>query len=1086
MDGRQDTCIRLCGVLEVTVGGRRVESALAGGQVRLLVTYLVLNRDRAVPRDELVAAVWDDHVPADPAAALRSLLSRVRGALGEDVLTGRHELRLVLPEGASVDVERARADLECARAAAARSDYADAAMSARAAAAALAERLLPGHDAAWIEEARRELADRRVDALRCLAESGLAIGGSELDAARRAAEAIVAAEPLHETGYRLWMESHARAGDLAAALQVYDRVRCVLRDELGTAPGPELQELHGRLLGGETTVPTRAGIPPPAVLLLRQRDLLVGRERELRRLEESLGSEGAGLVVVTGEPGVGKSMLAAHAALAAHEGGVAVLYGRCDEEATPALRPIVDAFSRYARLAPQRELRAVVRGLGPDVARILPALRYLLEGIDEPPALDREQELSRLFDAIESMLTRLAPAVLVIDDLQWADWLTMMLVRHLVRGLAGERVAILATARTVGADNRAAGLFADLGRERLLVRIELGGLQHGGDVGRLVAAVTGREPPASFSEAARRLTDGNPFFVSELARHVTAAVLADDRWPDVDTLEVPAGVRELISQRVARLSPPTPQVLRAGAVVGREFDAELLELLPELAEADVLDALEHAVAAGLLLETPTEVGRFAFAHALTRAAIVAEIPRLRRARLHRSIGRALEARPTDDPDVRAAELAHHFLAGAAAGDADRAVVHALDTADRAMHRLAFAEAGEVARRAAAVARHGGVDGHAALTAVVTAARALGEAGETDEARILLQAAATNAHGRHPDIESYAKIEDTFTKLWDASSEEWQEMVRIRPGALAVLEERGNHVALARAHELAAFEPWGRCQFHAAELALKRAERHARRAGDSRVRGEILGWLGGALVWGPCPVHDALVQCGRMLDDAEGDPTVLAGLLYARGALEAMAGDIERARASCASGAALLEDLRLTLKRALFSQRAAVVERLAGDAAAAERELRWGYDLLAERGEGAFLASRAADLASVVLAQARDDEAEQLLEVAERGAPSDDPGTQMLCRSTRAVLCARRGDHDSAARLAREAIAVSEGTDSFNGRGAVLMDQAEVLRLAGLVEKAAGCSREATAFFEAKGNLAAVRLARDALVSRTSR
>jgi hypothetical protein len=223
----------------------------------------------------------------------------------------------------------------------------------------------------------------------------------------------------------------------------------------------------------------------------------------------------------------------------------------------------------------------------------------------------------------------------------------------------------------------------------------------------------------------------------------------------------------------------------------------------------------------------------------------------------------------------------------------------------------------------------------------------------------------------------------------------------------------------------------------------------------------------------------------MLADAKNEPAVFAGLLYARGALEAMAGDFGRARASCASGAAVFQELRLTLKRALFSQRAAEVERLAGEPAAAERELRWGYDLLAERGESAFLASRAADLATVVLAQGRDTEAEELVRIAQRNALGDDPGTQMLWRSTRALLSARCGDHDSAARLAREAVAWSEETDSLNGRGAVLLNQAEVLRLAGLVDEAGACSRRAIGFFEAKGNVAASRLARDALVSPTS-
>jgi len=244
----EETRIQLCGRLVVELRGRRVEDSLPGRQGRLLFVYLAANRLRPVTRGQLAAALWPEEAPATADSALSALLSKLRKALGPETLEGRSELRLLLPEGAWIDLEAAREGLHRAESAVARRVWAEAWGPARVAQHVARRDFLPGEDAPWIEDVRRELDELHVRALECVARACLALGGSELDTAERAARDLVRLAPYRESGYRHLMEVLAARGNVAEALQVYEGLRLRLREELGTAPSTPTQELHRRLL----------------------------------------------------------------------------------------------------------------------------------------------------------------------------------------------------------------------------------------------------------------------------------------------------------------------------------------------------------------------------------------------------------------------------------------------------------------------------------------------------------------------------------------------------------------------------------------------------------------------------------------------------------------------------------------------------------------------------------------------------------------------------------------------------------------------------------------------------------------------
>lgn len=240
--------IQICGRVVVQIDGRRVEAGLPGRQGPLLLVYLAANRNRLVSRDELIEALWPDALPPRPESALSVLLSKLRNSLGPASVEGRSQLRLAMPQ-AWIDLEAAAMGVHRAESAVALGDWTGASGPARVALHTANRGILPGVDARWIVELRSRLEDIGLRALACVATSSLRIGGAELPAAERSARSLVKLSPFREAGYGLLMETLTAQGNTAEALQVYDALRCRLRDELGTAPSVELQALHQRLLG---------------------------------------------------------------------------------------------------------------------------------------------------------------------------------------------------------------------------------------------------------------------------------------------------------------------------------------------------------------------------------------------------------------------------------------------------------------------------------------------------------------------------------------------------------------------------------------------------------------------------------------------------------------------------------------------------------------------------------------------------------------------------------------------------------------------------------------------------------------------
>ncbi len=243
------TRIQLCGRLKADVAGRHVTPLLRGRQGRVLLAYLILNRGRPVTRRELIEAIWPEEGPVDPSAALRTQLSHLRQALGTDALAGRDTIEMRLPDGIWIDVEAAERAIRVADSALGAEDWRDAWIHAHIALNIAGRPFLSGFDAPWVEEIRDDMAELELRSREVIARAGIGLGGSELAVAERSARALIRSAPFRETGYLYLMRALVASGNQAEAMRTYDVLRTLLSEELGTAPGAEVQALHRELLG---------------------------------------------------------------------------------------------------------------------------------------------------------------------------------------------------------------------------------------------------------------------------------------------------------------------------------------------------------------------------------------------------------------------------------------------------------------------------------------------------------------------------------------------------------------------------------------------------------------------------------------------------------------------------------------------------------------------------------------------------------------------------------------------------------------------------------------------------------------------
>ncbi|HEX8066026.1 MAG TPA: protein kinase [Thermoleophilaceae bacterium] len=444
--------------------------------------------------------------------------------------------------------------------------------------------------------------------------------------------------------------------------------------------------------------------------------VFVGREAEVERLRASLEDALAGrgrLVMLVGEPGIGKTRTALELVTYSRLRGARVLIGRAHEaEGAPAYWPWVQVARAYIAERGAGELAADMGPGAADIAQVVPELHQVIPDLAEPPTSDPEQARFRLFDSITTFLrnaSRREPLVIVLDDLHWADAPSLLLLEFLARELSGSRLLVIGTYRDVELSRRhpLSHVLAELARESLVERVPLRGLTRA-DVARFIEVTASIRPPDRLVRAVHDETEGNPFFVSE----IVSLLASEDRLgPDTDLSDVlvtiPQGVREVVGRRLDRLSQDCNWVLSAASVVGRQLPVDVLAPVVcdevqsevphragEVSRERLLEVLDEAVAARLV--HPDGPGRYSFSHALVREALYEELGVTRRVRLHRRVGETLERLYGEDPDEHLDELAHHFLE---AQDLDRAVDYSIRAADRAMSLLAYEEAADLFGRA---------------------------------------------------------------------------------------------------------------------------------------------------------------------------------------------------------------------------------------------------------------------------------------------------------------------------------------------------------------------------------------------------
>lgn len=426
-----------------------------------------------------------------------------------------------------------------------------------------------------------------------------------------------------------------------------------------------------------------------------------GRSDELAALDaaakRAVAESRVEVILLAGEPGIGKTTLAAQVARSLHANGAAVLFGHCAEGVAAAYQPWIEAVSHLVEHAPLELLQEHVQSFGGTLARIVPRLATrtgtaVPEGTGEGDQFLLLEDLVRIVESASDSLI-----VVVLDDLQWADVASLQVLRHaLVR--ASFPLLVIGTYRDsdLSRDHPLAQLLADLHREPTVTRVPLRGLDDR-DIFELMQAAAGHELPpegVALAHALYREADGNPFFTGELLRHLyeIGAIAFDESGQyeltiDLDEVGLPGSVRDVVTRRVDRLGDDRAKLLTLASVIGREFDVEVLAELAERDVDSVIDDLEVAATAALVTEQGGALGVFRFEHALIQHTLYQDLSALRRQRLHQRVAEVLEARSgAHAPPV--AELAHHWLAATQPTDVGKALNYARLAGEAAMAALA--------------------------------------------------------------------------------------------------------------------------------------------------------------------------------------------------------------------------------------------------------------------------------------------------------------------------------------------------------------------------------------------------------------
>ncbi len=693
-------------------------------------------------------------------------------------------------------------------------------------------------------------------------------------------------------------------------------------------------------LAAVTAAPTAAAAPVPEAPHPLDRlagGVFVGRVRESEELRGAVEDARAGrgrLVLLTGEPGIGKTRTAGELATYAGLRGCQVLWGRCHESGgAPAYWPWVQILRACLAERDAASLRTALGAGAADIAQVVPEVREHFPDLPPPAATEPEQARFRFFDRMTTFFRAAAgsrPLVLILDDVHWADKPSLLLLQFLAREMDDARVLVVATYRDqdYGREHPLADALGDLARAAVTRRVALTGLCEA-EVARYIEMTAGVVPPPAVVGTVHRETEGNPFFLGEVVRLLSA----EGRLAGVDAREgwgvpVPQGVRAVIARRLAGLSAACNQALAVASAIGREFGVDVLAQVSDLPAAQLTAALEEAVRARVLATVARPVGHYRFAHALLRETVYDDLGATRRTDLHRRLGDVLERVYGAARESHLAELAHHFSAAGPVGDTGKAIDYARRAGDRAVRGLAYEEGARLYEMAlAALERAPAADMGLRGELTLALGEACAHAGESDRARELCRHAAelARATGAADQLARAALGYRTWwvTGLVDAFQVGLlEEALRALPRADSVLRTR----VLARLAAELAFAP-----NDSRRDALSRdALAMARRLGDPATLAYALNCRHLA-AWGPDDLEDRLALATEMVRLAErvGDRDLEARGRHLRVTNLLELGDREALDAEIAAHARLADELRQPLYRWQKTYFAAMQAALAG-------------------------------------------------------------------------------------------------------------------------------------------------------------
>jgi DNA-binding SARP family transcriptional activator len=696
MDAGPGLQIRLLGGFSVRRAGQEIPAPELGGRLgRTLIRILVMRRGTLVPVDVLAEALWPDHQPADPAANVAVLLSRVRRALQNPSLIAAVSGGYLFTAGDSCAVdaelfldraERGRAHLHSRRVDAALKEF-------RAAAELWRGEPLPEDTYSdWSHEYMEQLLRAYIQVLEGGAEAALELGDASL--AETLAARAIAREPLRETGHLLLMRALAASGNQAAALATFDALKLVLAEELAVEPSREASELReqvasGRLAGvlhhRRPSTPAMAAEQPATQLTF------VGRREELETIDAMLSGHGRSAVVVVGVGGSGKSRLLSEAAAGTRLPVLAARAFRAEREqawstARTLFREALSVDPDAVRGIPDAAAHALT-DLVPEIAELRPLL---------DPAIDPESRRALVLEGGARLVSAALreDGVIVIDDLQWADASSLRLVEQVVRRRDRVHLMLAYRPEEVAEARAVQGFVAALEDVATVRRIGLGPLP--------LHAITELVQEERLAKTIAEETDGTPLAVSEVLRLLGSEGIIEPgpggRWRTVapDGAErsravVRAGQREAIRRRVDRLTPRYRRVLRLLALLGREVPARLLARAVGASQRQVLEALD--LLSRIDLATAGE-GGWGISHDVIGEAVVEGLRWGQRAQLHVLLAEALSLEAGDP-----AAIARHQLLG---GDREQAAVSFARAAQASLDRFAHVEAGRLAEQGLAI------------------------------------------------------------------------------------------------------------------------------------------------------------------------------------------------------------------------------------------------------------------------------------------------------------------------------------------------------------------------------------------------